>query len=262
MADWIKWQKGLAKKPEVFQMAIALGRSRHEVAGLLCEFWEWADDNIAPADESATCPGFVRITSASDALIDALVGLTGFASAMSSVGWISLRNGRIEIPNFGRHNGKSAKRRALDAESKRTSRRQNVGEVSASKADKKRTRREEKREEEKREDSSPNGEENPLPPPVDTPEFRARLSEWIAYKAERREPYKDRGRAAMVSRAANLATEHGLQAVLAAMQRAMANGWAGWDQPSCFEKAHGNGNRTHVPGPGQLFDAGRPLGPV
>ena len=126
-------------------MAALMGRSRHEVTGLLMEFWEWADDNVMPADESAICPGFVRIPSASELLVDTLAGADGFASALSAVGWIVIRDGAIEFPKFGRHNGKSGKRRALDAERKRTDRDprpDSVRNMSASDADKKRTREE------------------------------------------------------------------------------------------------------------------------
>lgn len=73
-----------------------------------------------------------------------------------------------------------------------------------------------------------------LPPLLDVSSFRERLGEWIAYKAERREIYKDQGLASMISRAASLAEKHGLPAVEEAMQRAIANRWAGWDQPNSF----------------------------
>lgn len=150
--EWIKWVKGLAKRPEVLQMAHILNKSRHEVAGLLCEFWEWADENVSVSEEdsaSAICPGFVRIASASNTLVDTLSGADGFAEAMTAVGWLIVRDGSLEFPKFGRHNGKSAKRRALDAERKRTTRAESpdsVRDLSASQADKKKTRGEEKRE--------------------------------------------------------------------------------------------------------------------
>lgn len=166
--DWIKWVKGLAKRPEVLHMAHLLGKSRHEVAGLLCEFWEWADENvdvpILSASEADACPGYVRLPSASSTLVDSLSGADGFAEAMTAVGWLIVRDGALVFPKFGRHNGKSAKRRALDAERKRTCRDRDesgvtnyAGLLSAFDADKKRTR-EEKRREEK------NKEENPPPP--------------------------------------------------------------------------------------------------
>jgi len=167
--EWIKWVKGLAKRPEVLQMAHIMQRSRHEVAGLLCEFWEWADENVLLAEESATCPGFVRIASASKALVDTLAGADGFAEAMSAVGWLIIRDGSLEFPKFGRHNGKSAKRRALDAERKRMTRAESPDSVpkkSASGADKSKTREEKRREESKdNPDLSGSQEKQPEKPP-------------------------------------------------------------------------------------------------
>lgn len=148
--DWMKWSKGLSRKPEVLQMASLLGCTAKHMAALCMEFWEWGDDNVEPEDESAICPGVVRLASANSALVDDIVGAPGFADAMISVGWLTIRNGRIEFPKFGRHNGKHAKRRALEQERKRSSRQhspQDGGNLSASHADKKRTRGEERREE-------------------------------------------------------------------------------------------------------------------
>lgn len=85
-----------------------------------------------------------------------------------------------------------------------------------------------------------------LPSVLDNKEFRAALGAWIAYKAERRETYRPAGLTAMISRAAKLATEHGLQAVIDAMERAAGNRWAGWDQPSSFGgKPGGKPRDTH-----------------
>jgi hypothetical protein len=81
-----------------------------------------------------------------------------------------------------------------------------------------------------------------LPTVLDVPEFRVRLGEWLAYKGPK--AYKPTGLAAMVSRAANLAEAHGVGAVCDAMQRAMANGWKGWDQPGTFG---GNGKARGDP---------------
>ncbi len=155
--DWIKWTKGLARKPEVLEIAHRLGRSRHEVAGLLMEIWEWADSNIAPENASAECPGIVRMPSASCPTIDRIVSSEGLAEAMISVGWLSISNGCLIVPHFGRHNGKSAKRRALDAERKRATRSISVRNPSASQADKKRTREEKRREEEIHPPNPPEG---------------------------------------------------------------------------------------------------------
>ena len=143
--DWIKWQRGLSRKPEVLRMSAKLERSRHEIAALLMEVWEWTDEQVADPDEDGNA--IVRIESGqARAFIDHLTGLLGFADAMSAENWISFRSAHVAFPNWGRHNGKSAKRRALDAERKRADRSddgENVRNVSASKADKKRTRGEE-----------------------------------------------------------------------------------------------------------------------
>lgn len=81
---------------------------------------------------------------------------------------------------------------------------------------------------------SPSKESTRLPEVLDCDDFRLALSRWLAYKSERRESYKPVGLSAMVSHAAKLATQHGLTAVIDAMDRAAANRWAGWDQPSSF----------------------------
>lgn len=144
--DWIKWVKGLSKRPEVLDIASALQVSRREAASLCCEVWEWADDNVDPGDETDECPGFVRMRSASCHTIDGLAGVAGLADAMVAVGWLEVRNGSVMFPRFGRHNGKHAKRRILDAERQRTKRqgkRTNVRTESGSEADKSVTREEE-----------------------------------------------------------------------------------------------------------------------
>lgn len=76
--------------------------------------------------------------------------------------------------------------------------------------------------------------EGELPAVLDSPEFRRALSGWLKYKSERRQKYKPAGLAAMISRAASLASLHGVQSVIDAMERAAANQWQGWDQPTGF----------------------------
>jgi len=154
--DWIKWTKGLARKPEVMQMAIRLGKSRHEVAGLLMEVWEWADENVVSdikdvsGTKPDTCPGVVQFDGPPEQLIIALTGVSGLADAMVSVGWLCQRSGHLAFPNFSRHNGKSAKSRALDSLRKHNSRTgappsvpPPVRDVSGSQPDKSATREEE-----------------------------------------------------------------------------------------------------------------------
>lgn len=115
--DWIKWTKRLAWKPEVIRMATLMDRSRHEIAGLLMELWEWCDDNISDSNLSRNdrdaADAFVTLDAHAESHLDAIVGVQGFASSMASVGWLRVRNGRLEFPNYSLHNGETAKQRAL-----------------------------------------------------------------------------------------------------------------------------------------------------
>lgn len=78
----------------------------------------------------------------------------------------------------------------------------------------------------------------PLPPILDRDDFRETLTKWREYKGK---PYKPAGLTSMISRAATLATEHGIAVVIAAFEKAMANDWKGWDQESSFTKSNGRG---------------------
>jgi len=103
---WIKIDTSLSTKPEVFLISQQLSISRTEVVGHLVSFWSWADqmseDGTMKANremvDSLTCPDF--------------------ANALINVGWAHfLENGEtMEIVNFERHNGTSAKRRATNAQ--------------------------------------------------------------------------------------------------------------------------------------------------
>lgn len=101
--DWIKWEHGLEVKAEVFRMAKALGISRHELCGRCMVFWAWADVN--------TADGFIPGADADS--IDEIAGAPGFASAMERVGWLVVDDLGATIINFDRHNGRSAKERAM-----------------------------------------------------------------------------------------------------------------------------------------------------
>ena len=103
--EWIKWTKGLVNKREVILMATRLSLSRDEVAAKLMRVWEWADDN--------TSDGCAR--GVTDSFVNSLVGEPHFADAMREAGWLKGSNGAISLPNFCRHNGETAKTRALAA---------------------------------------------------------------------------------------------------------------------------------------------------
>lgn len=81
------------------------------------------------------------------------------------------------------------------------------------------------------------------PDPVDPlPEsIRASARDWLAYKRERREPYKPTGLKTVITRIGNLTAEHGAQRVASAIERAIANGWKGFDHD--FNGARGSPSR-------------------
>lgn len=75
-----------------------------------------------------------------------------------------------------------------------------------------------------------------FPEIVRSEDFRKVLNDWLEYKNARAENYQATGLAAMISRAANLGKKYGMPAVIDAMERAMANNWAGWDQQSTWRE--------------------------
>jgi len=105
---WIKVEKSTPDKPEIYEMAELLGIDPDAVLGKLIRFWCWADSNSANG----------HIKSVTSVLIDRVTHVQGFADAMKKAGW--LEDGAI--PNFERHLGESAKKRAKDSERKRKSR--------------------------------------------------------------------------------------------------------------------------------------------
>jgi len=73
-----------------------------------------------------------------------------------------------------------------------------------------------------------------FPPELDAPEPRQTIADWLAYKAERREAYKPIGLKAFITRTQTLTKLHGWPTVAAAMEKAMASGWKGYEQDGTF----------------------------
>ena len=100
--DWIKLECTTPDKPEVVQIAALLNADQDEMLGKLLRVWVWADQNSLGGEA-------LRITAA---FIDRLAGRPGFAEAMRRVGWLAGEDGALTFPNFERHNGITAKKRA------------------------------------------------------------------------------------------------------------------------------------------------------
>jgi len=151
--DWIKMRSDLRTHPKVVRVSSALKADRLRVIGALFVAWSVFDAHSV----DGTLEGY-------DAdVLDETVGFLGFSRALIAVGWLEeRRDGEMQTlvaPRFSEHNGQSAKKRGLDAERKRATRNSAppVREMSASQADKKRTR-EEKRREEKEDNTRAHGD--------------------------------------------------------------------------------------------------------
>lgn len=103
--NWIKFDTSTPDKPEVWAIAEHLGIDPDAVVGKLLRVWTWFDDH----SEKGNAPTVTK------ALLDRRVGVTGFVSAMVNAGWMLETDGVLCLPNFDRHNGETAKTRALTA---------------------------------------------------------------------------------------------------------------------------------------------------
>ena len=103
--EWIKLELSTCDKPELFKMARILQIDRDLVLGLLIRFWAWFDKN--------SVDGHVDGIVVDD--LDGVVAHKGFCNAMIDVGWLKFDDIKqfVELPNFSRHNGQTAKTRAL-----------------------------------------------------------------------------------------------------------------------------------------------------
>lgn len=103
--SWLKIEANTPDKPEVWAIAEALQIDPDAVFGKLFRVWRWFDEHTENGNAS----------SVTYALVDRTAGVTGFAKAMVSVGWLESLEGGIGLPNFDRHNGNTAKTRANTA---------------------------------------------------------------------------------------------------------------------------------------------------
>lgn len=103
--DWLKIEIDTPDKPEIWAMADDLGIDPDAVFGKLFRVWSWFDQHT----ESGNAPSVTK------SLLDRKVGVTGFVNSMLKAGWLVEEEGVITMPNFEKHNGNSAKKRANTA---------------------------------------------------------------------------------------------------------------------------------------------------
>lgn len=149
--DWIKMRVDLADDPAVIGMAVTLGIEEDTVVGKLHRLWAWASRHTADGNAPV-----------SERWIDRFLDCHGFAQAMRQAGWLEFTAGGILFPNFERHNGETAKARALATRRQQHARNKDpVAQLSRSQRDISVTREEKSREEKKEGDESPS---TPLAP--------------------------------------------------------------------------------------------------
>lgn len=211
--DWIPVCKRLARKREVVRISSATGRTRQEVVGWLIEFWGWVDDET----ENGVIDGLHALD-----LVETVGADAAFWNAVQEVGWLTDAVSSLQIPNFDRWLGRSAKRRLKDRERKRSANvPQTFRKPSASQADKKRTTGQDKT----RQDSITLP---PFPPVLDTPEFRAAWEEWLAWRrTEKKKPVTPRAARLQLAELASF----GLADAVEALRQSMRNDWTGLFRP-------------------------------
>jgi hypothetical protein len=101
--DWIKLQKDTPDKPEVLAIATRLGIDPDAVVGKLVRIWSWFDTHTTNGNASSVTFSF----------LDRITGVTGFAEQVALVGWLEQNGHELMLPNFGFHNGETAKKRAM-----------------------------------------------------------------------------------------------------------------------------------------------------
>lgn len=110
--DWIKMRVNLADDPAVVRLGNSLKITRHEAVGLLHYLWGWADAH--------TDNGVVK--GVNSEWLDTYTRKPGLAAALESVGWLEITGDGLVFPNFDRHNGSSAKKRAYGTARQRVNR--------------------------------------------------------------------------------------------------------------------------------------------
>lgn len=104
--EWLKFECSLPEKPETLAITIAMGWDDPDTTvGKLMRLFRWFDQQTLDGNAASVTP----------ALLDRIIGVSGFVQAVANVGWIVIGEGFVSLHNFDRHNGATAKGRALGA---------------------------------------------------------------------------------------------------------------------------------------------------
>jgi hypothetical protein len=100
--DWSKLENITPWKFEIIEMASILNKDRQTMVGVFVEYIVWVNEQC----ERAFIPASVQ------EVIDDKLNCPGFCDALQKVGWMNINTSDLEIINFDRHNGNTAKSRA------------------------------------------------------------------------------------------------------------------------------------------------------
>lgn len=104
--DWLKMEASTPDKPEVLAITVRMGWDDPDLTvGKLFRVWRWFDQHTTEGNAHGVTA----------ALLDRIAGVTGFADAMQSVGWLIINADGLALPGFAKHNGATAKSRAQTA---------------------------------------------------------------------------------------------------------------------------------------------------
>jgi hypothetical protein len=124
--DWIKLETATLNKPEVLEAAELLNITRREAVGLFADYFAWldqhlVDDDVVPVNQGQNrdkCPGVVPMVSRRS--VENILACPGFAAVLEAINWAKFddRARTLTVINYERHNGKTAKTRALEQRKK------------------------------------------------------------------------------------------------------------------------------------------------
>ena len=106
--DWIKVEMDTPDKPEMGFIARTCSTTTADTFIAWFRLWCWFDQQ--------TDTGEVRFFSPDDA--DRIARLPGIGHALEGCGWITYHAGGASVTNWDRHNGSSAKKRAIECKRK------------------------------------------------------------------------------------------------------------------------------------------------
>lgn len=232
--EWIKMRFDLADDPAVVGIARRLDLDEFGVVGRLHTIWSWADRQTTDGDAASVTFVF----------IDRKVNTPNFAEAMEAEGWLEKTDTGVRFPNFTRHNGQTAKQRALTARRMRDLRgrdkeKSDAGRDATSDAPGVTV------------SSSSSisyggggvgeGETVSIPKELDTEAFHRAWVEWFAYRREAHlKAYVPRGAKAQLTRLAGFGEER----AIAAIQHSIANGYKGIFEPTSAPTACGGNGES------------------